>query len=154
MYQVLLFVHIICAVIWVGGGLYAQLVRPCWCSVGGPGELPVVGRRPGDPGDAGLPAGLDPAVYRRCRDGRPAVELRADLGRDRDGPVAAFGAERALYLGPRVKKMRPSCLRRKGRRRRRPGPFMDQVFLVSRLELVSFAIIIALMVFKPGAGTA
>ena len=31
---------------------------------------------------------------------------------------------------------------------------MDRVFLVSRLELVSFAIIIALMVFKPGAGTA
>jgi uncharacterized membrane protein len=28
---------------------------------------------------------------------------------------------------------------------------MNQVFLVSRLELVSFAVVIALMVFKPGA---
>ena len=31
---------------------------------------------------------------------------------------------------------------------------MSRVFLVSRLELVSFAIIIALMVFKPGTGAA
>ena len=31
---------------------------------------------------------------------------------------------------------------------------LDRVFLVSRLELVSFAVIIALMVFKPGSGAA
>jgi len=29
---------------------------------------------------------------------------------------------------------------------------MSRIFLVSRLELLSFAVIIALMVFKPGAG--
>ena len=31
---------------------------------------------------------------------------------------------------------------------------LGRIFLVSRLELLSFAVIIALMVFKPGAGAA
>jgi hypothetical protein len=31
---------------------------------------------------------------------------------------------------------------------------MQRLFLISRLELVSFAIVIALIVFKPGSGAA
>jgi hypothetical protein len=60
---------------------------------------------------------------------------------------AALGA---IYVGPRIGKV--------GRLFEAEGPdseaaraLLGRLFLVSRLELVSFAVILALMVFKPGA---
>lgn len=62
--------------------------------------------------------------------------------------LSALG--RALYLGPRARRAAqlfetedPASIA--GRR------LTERLFFVSRLELVSFAIVIALMVFKPGA---
>ena len=57
----------------------------------------------------------------------------------------------ALYLGPRAGKV-AALFASEGPSSSAARAEMGKVFLASRLELLSFAIIIALMVFKPGAG--
>ena len=59
----------------------------------------------------------------------------------------------AIYVGPRTKKI-AELFEAEGPSSTAARALLGRVFLVSRLELVSFAIIIALMVFKPGAGAA
>ena len=59
----------------------------------------------------------------------------------------------ALYIGPRTKRI-AELFEAEGPTSLAARALLDRVFLVSRLELVSFAIIIALMVFKPGTGPA
>jgi len=44
MYQLLLYVHIICAVIWVGGAVYAQLLAYRVARSPDPAELPQLAR--------------------------------------------------------------------------------------------------------------
>ena len=59
----------------------------------------------------------------------------------------------AVYIGPRTKKV-AQLFEAEGPTSTAARAMLGRVFLVSRLELVSFAVIIALMVFKPGAGAA
>ena len=59
----------------------------------------------------------------------------------------------AVYIGPRTKKI-AELFEAEGPTSTAARALLGRVFLVSRLELVSFAVIIALMVFKPGAGGA
>jgi uncharacterized membrane protein len=56
----------------------------------------------------------------------------------------------AVYLGPRVKRA-AELFEVEGPTSQAGRELIDRLFLVSRLELVSFAVIIALMTFKPGA---
>lgn len=63
------------------------------------------------------------------------------------------GDRRRDYVGPRTKKI-AELFEAEGPASTAARALMSRVFLVSRLELVSFAIIIALMVFKPGSGAA
>jgi hypothetical protein len=60
---------------------------------------------------------------------------------------AALGA---VYLGPRVKRA-AELFEAEGPTSHAGRALIDRLFLVSRLELVSFAVIIGLMTFKPGA---
>ena len=55
----------------------------------------------------------------------------------------------ALYLGPRAKRV-GELFDAEGPSSEAGRALMNRLFLVSRLELLSFAIIVALMVFKPG----
>ena len=57
----------------------------------------------------------------------------------------------AIYIGPRTKKI-AELFEAEGPTSTAARALLSRVFMVSRLELVSFAIIIALMVFKPGTG--
>jgi hypothetical protein len=59
----------------------------------------------------------------------------------------------ALYIGPRTKKI-AELFEAEGPSSPAARALMGKVFLVSRLELVSFAIILVMMVFKPVAGGA
>jgi hypothetical protein len=70
-----------------------------------------------------------------------------------DVPVAPVGARRRVFIGPRTKRI-AELFEAEGPTSTAARSLLDKVFLVSRLELVSFALIIALMVFKPGAGSA
>ena len=98
MYQVLLFVHIICAVIWVGGALRAA-------------ACPAV-ERSTDPADLPARAELE---FLGCGSSCPASILlflagaamvvqqwlRPDLGRGVDGPVARCPSSGRVYIGPK-----------------------------------------------------
>jgi uncharacterized membrane protein len=56
----------------------------------------------------------------------------------------------AVYLGPRVKRA-AELFEEEGPTSQAGRELINRLFLVSRLELIWFAVIIALMTFKPGA---
>jgi uncharacterized membrane protein len=60
---------------------------------------------------------------------------------------AALGA---IYVGPRIGEVRKR-FEAEGPQSASARRLLGRMFLVSRLELVSFLVIIGLMVFKPGA---
>ena len=148
MYDVVKYIHILCAVTWVGGAFYAQL-------------LAIRVSRSPDPSD--LPKLALHLEYLATRVFIPASVILFLAGLYMTTQRWAFqqtwvsiaivlwlvsALTGAIYLGPRVKKI--------GLLYQAEGPvsvggraLLDRVFLVSRLELVSFLVIIALMVAKP-----
>ena len=150
MYQVLLFIHIVCAFIWVGGAIYAQLLAYRVNRSPDPSELPNLARH---------------IEYIGTRVFLPAAILLFIAGTGMTLQAWSFGQTwiavsvalwvlsavvGAVYLGPRVK--------RAGELFEAEGPtsvggreLINRLFLVSRLELIGFVVIIGLMTFKPGA---
>ena len=146
----MLFVHIVCAVIWVGGALYAQLLSIRVARSDDPMELPRLGRN---------------IEYIGSRVFMPAALLLFVAGAIMTLQAWSFGqlwvavsvalwilsaALGALYLGPRAKRV-SALFDAEGPESVAGRQLLGRMFLVSRLELVSFAVIIALMVFKPGS---
>lgn len=153
MYEVLLYVHIICAVIWVGGAFFAQLLAFRVQRSTDPADLPKFGRN---------------VEFLGLRVFLPVSILLFIAGAAMTAQRWAFGdmwvsismtlwllsaLAGALYIGPRTKKV-SELFESEGPTSTAARALLDKIFLVSRLELVSFAVIIALMVFKPGAGAA
>ncbi len=151
MYQFLLYVHIVCAVIWVGGAFYTQLLAIRVGQSTDPADMPKFGRH---------------IEYLGMRVFLPASILLFVAGAAMVAQRFAFGdlwvsismalwlvsvVAGALYLGPRSKKV-AELFEAEGPSSVAARALLSRLFLVSRLELVSFAVIIALMVFKPGAG--
>ena len=153
MYEVLLYVHIVCAVIWVGGGFFAQLLALRVQRSTDPADLPKFGRNVEFLGTrVFLPASIllfiagAAMVAQRWSFGDVWVSVSMALWL-----LSALAG--ALYIGPRTKRI-SELFEAEGPASTAARSLLDKVFLVSRLELVSFALIIALMVFKPGAGSA
>lgn len=151
MYDVLLFVHVVCAVIWVGGAFYSQLLAIRVGRSTDPADLPKFGRH---------------IEYLGMRVFLPASILLFIAGAAMVAQTWRFGdlwvsvsmalwlvsvVAGALYLGPRSKKV-AELFEAEGPTSVAARALLSRLFLVSRLELVSFAVIIALMVFKPGTG--
>ena len=150
MYTLLLYVHIICAVIWVGGAVYAQLLAFRVARSPDPSELPHLARH---------------IEFIGTRIFLPAALLLFVAGTAMTLQTWSFGQTwiavsvalwvlsavvGAVYLGPRVKRA-AQLFEAEGPTSERGRALIDRLFLVSRLELVGFAVIIALMTFKPGA---
>jgi uncharacterized membrane protein len=150
MYQLLLYVHIICAVIWVGGAAYAQLLAVRVNRSPDPSELPHLARH---------------IEYLGTRVFLPAAVLLFVAGAAMTVQAWSFGQTwiaisvalwvlsavvGAVYLGPRVKRA-GELFEAEGPTSQEGRELINRLFLVSRLELVGFALIIALMTFKPGA---
>ena len=154
MYQVLLFVHIICADDLGRRRVLRPAAMPCWCSESTiPPSCPIVGERLEILGTrVFLPASILLFIA-----GAAMVAQQWSFGQTWVAVAIALwllsALSGALYLGPRVKKM-SELYEAEGPTSTAARAIMDRVFLVSRLELVSFAIIIFLMVFKPGAASA
>ena len=153
MYEVLLYVHIVCAVIWVGGAFFAQLLALRVQRSTDPSDLPKFGRNVEFLGmRVFLPASIllfiagAAMVAQRWAFGDLWVAISMALWL-----LSALAG--ALYIGPRTKRV-SELFEAEGPTSTAARSLLDKVFLVSRLELVSFAIIVALMVFKPGAGSA
>lgn len=150
LYQVLLFMHIICAVIWVGGAFTIQVLAIVANRSTDPSDLPRVGRwaefvglRVFVPASIVLFIAGAVMVLQAWNFGQLWVAVSVALW-------IASALSGALYLGPRAKKV-SKLFEAEGPTSAAARSLMARVFLVSRLELVSFTVIVALMVFKPGA---
>jgi uncharacterized membrane protein len=153
MYQVLVFIHVVCAVIWVGGAFFGQLLALRAQRASDPALLPTIGRQ---------------IEYLGMRVFLPASIVLFIAGAIMVAQAYSFGdlwvsvsmglwllsvIAGALYIGPRTKKI-AELFEAEGPSSPAARALMGKVFLVSRLELVSFAIILVMMVFKPVAGGA
>ena len=150
MYELLLYVHVVCAVIWVGGALYAQLLAVRVNGAGGPDQLPELARHIEFIGSrvfvpaavllflAGVAMTLDAWSF-----GQTWIAVSVGLW-----ILSAMAG--AVYLGPRAKRV-AALFDEEGPSSSAGRALLERIFLVSRLELAAFAVIIALMVFKPGA---
>jgi uncharacterized membrane protein len=149
-YQLLVYLHILGGVTWVGGALYAQVLAIRVSRSDDPTELP---RMAGHLAVLGLrvfmPASLIVIVtgvlmtLQQWSFGQLWIALAVALW----VLSAALGA---IYVGPRIGKV-GAMFDAEGPTSEAARALLGRMFLVSRLELLSFAVILALMVFKPGA---
>jgi uncharacterized membrane protein len=148
-YSVLLFVHIVCAVIWVGGAFALQLLAVLVSRTGDQVELARlmhyferIGSRVFVPVATLLFIAGAAMTLQAWSFGKTWIALSVALW-----VLSAVAG--AIYLGPRAKRV-GELFDAEGPSSVAGRALMDRLFLVSRLELASFAIVIALMVFKPG----
>jgi uncharacterized membrane protein len=149
-YSVLLFVHIVCAVIWVGGAFALQLLALLVSRTGDQRELTrllryfeLIGSRVFVPVAILLFIAGAAMTLQAWSFGKTWIAVSVALW-----VLSAVAG--ALYLGPRAKRV-GELFDAEGPSSEAGRALMDRLFLVSRLELGSFAVIIALMVFKPGS---
>ena len=150
MYEAIKYIHILAAMVWVGGAFYMQLVAIRAGRSDDPTDLPRFGAEVEAIGAKVFPiasivlliAGII-LVLQRWSFSQAWVAVALVLW------VASL-LSGVLYIGPQSGRI--------GRQFAAEGPTsasaragMARLFLVSRLELVSFAIIVFLMVFKPGS---
>lgn len=150
MYQLLLYVHIVAAVIWVGGAFAIQVLAFMVSRSEDPMELPRLGQRLEKLGTwVFMPAAVvifvAGAAMTIQRWGFGQAWIAVSVGLWVLSAVAG-----AAYLGPRAKRA-AALFEAEGPASPAARQLISRLFVVSRLELVSFAVIIGLMVFKPGA---
>jgi uncharacterized membrane protein len=150
MYQLFLYVHIICGVIWVGGAVYAQLLAFRVTRSPDPSELPhlarhieFIGARVFSPVALLLFVSGTVMTLQAWSFGQTWITVSVALW-----VLSAVAG--AVYLGPRVKRA-AELFETEGPTSQAGRELLDRLFVVSRLELIGFAVIIALMTFKPGA---
>ena len=149
-YNLIKYVHVICAIIWVGGAFFIQLLAIRAERSADPTDLPKLGQATGELGmRVFLPAsillfiaGLI-LVIQKWAFSSLWVSLSIALWL-----VSVLVG--ALYLGPTGAKV--------GKVFAAEGPTsvagragLSRILLISRLELVSFAVVVFMMVVKPGA---
>jgi uncharacterized membrane protein len=151
MYLVLLYVHIVCAVIWVGGAFFSQLLAIRVARSTDPADLPKLGR---NMEFLGMRVFL-PASILLFLAGLGMVAQQWSFGQTWIALAIALWIlsviAGAVYVGPRTQKV-AALFEAEGPASTAARALLGRIFLVSRMELVSFGIIIALMVFKPGSG--
>ena len=151
LYNVLKYIHILCAVTWVGGAVFAQL-------------LAIRAEHSSDPEEMVRTSRSIEFIAMRLFLPASIVLFIAGVWMVIDGPwefdqtwiaIAivlwlASALAGSVYIGPRTKKI-SQLVETEGPSSATAAALMRQVFLVSRIELVSFLVIIFLMVFKPGS---
>lgn len=150
MYELLLYAHIVSAVIWVGGAVYMQLLAIRVGRSNDLAEMPRLARHFEAIGSqVFVPAALlllvTGAVMTAQAWSFGQLWIAVSIGLWVLSVVAG-----AAYLAPRSKQA-AALFEAEGPASVAGLRLTGRMFLVSRLELVSFAVIIALMVFKPGA---
>lgn len=148
MYQWMLYIHIVTAVIWVGGAFFVQVIAIRVSRSDDPADLPRFARHVEAVGNL---------VF------VPAAALLLVSGVVMTAQAYGFGqtwialaivlwvlsaVAGAVYLAPRIKRA-VRLFETEGPTSATARQLTRRMFLVSRLELVGFAVVIALMVFKP-----
>jgi uncharacterized membrane protein len=148
MYELVKYVHILCAVAWVGGAFYAQLLAIQVSRSPDPADLPKLGRHIEFLGTrVFLPASILLFIAgvimttQRWAFQQTWISIAIVLW--------LFSAlVGSMYLGPSSKKV-AKMFEADGPTSTAGRALLARLFLVSRIELVSFLVIIALMVAKP-----
>jgi uncharacterized membrane protein len=151
MYELIKYVHILCAIVWVGGAFYAQLLALQVAKSTDPTDLPKLGRHIEFLGTRiFLPASILLFIAgmimttQRWSFQQTWISIAIVLW--------LFSAlVGSLYLGPRSKRV-AELFESDGPTSVAGRALLGKLFLVSRVELVSFLVIIALMVAKPNLG--
>jgi uncharacterized membrane protein len=150
MYQLVLYIHIVCAVIWVGGAFAIQALAVIVTRSGDPTEVPrlsrnmdLIGSRVFAPAAVVLFLAGTVMTIQNWSFGNTWIAVSIGLW-----ILSALGG--AIYLGPRAKRV-AALFEAEGPSSVEARALIGRLFIATRLELVSFAIIIALMVFKPGS---
>lgn len=148
MYQFWLYVHIVCAVIWVGGAFYAQLLAIRVERSEDPTDLPRLGRHVEALGNrvfapAAVLLMISGAVMTSQLWSFEQVWIIAAIALWVISAVAG-----AIYVAPRAKRA-VQLFESEGPTSPAARTMIGRLFLVSRLELLSFAAALALMAFKP-----
>ena len=149
MYELIKYVHVICAIIWVGGAFFAQLLAVRASRSTDPTDLPKIGASIAYLGQrVFLPASIllfvagIILVTQRWAFSNVWVSISMVLW-------LASALVGSLYLGPTSAKV-GAMFAAEGPTSVAARAGLDRLFLVARLELVSFAIIVFMMVVKPG----
>jgi uncharacterized membrane protein len=149
-YELIVFIHVLSAIVWVGGAFVIQVFAILSQRSTDPNDLPRLGRQVEFVGlRVFLPASILLFVAglimtaQRWGFGQPWISISMLLW-----IVSVLVG--ALYLGPRSRKV-AELIEAEGPSSVAARSLMSRLFVVSRLELVSFAFIVALMVFKPGS---
>jgi uncharacterized membrane protein len=149
MYDLAKYIHILCAIIWVGGAVYVQILAirierssdPSVMGRLGP-EVEFIGTRVFVPASIVLLLAGAFMVSQRWAFTQAWISVAIVLWL---GSILVG----SFYLGPQSKRI-GQLVAAEGPASPAAGALLSRVFLISRLELVSFAVIVALMVFKPG----
>jgi uncharacterized membrane protein len=150
MYQILVFLHVLSAVVWVGGAITGQLLAMQISRSDDPADLPKYARQIGVLGNRlFLPAAMVIIVT------GVVMTLQAWSFEQLWIAVAVAlwilsAALGAIYVGPRIKRA-TQAFDAEGPTSEAGRRHLDQVLLAARFELLSFLVIIGLMVFKPGS---
>ena len=143
------YVHVLAAITWVGGAFYAQMLALQVQRSTDPDDIPKLGRNAEAIGTrVFLPSAIilfiagAILVAQRWSFSQAWVSIAIALW------LASVLAG-ALYLGPRSKRI-GELFAIEGPSSVAARALLARLFLVSRLELVSFAVIVFLMVVKPG----
>jgi uncharacterized membrane protein len=149
-YQVLVFLHVLSAVIWVGGAITGQLLAMQISRSDDPADLPKYARQIAVLGNRlFLPAAIVIIVtgvvmtLQQWSFEQLWIAVAVALW----VLSAALGA---IYVGPRIAQA-TKLFDAEGPTSEAGRHKLNQVLLTARLELRSFLVIIGLMVFKPGS---
>ncbi len=151
MYELVKYVHILCAVVWVGGAFYAQVLAIQVGRSADPADMPKLGRHMEVIGTrVFLPASVLLLIagvimtMQRWAFQQTWISIAIVLW-------LASALMGSLYLGPNSKRV-AQLFEADGPTSVSGRALLGRLFLVSRLELVSFLVVIALMVAKPAIG--
>lgn len=149
MYELLKYVHVLAAIVWVGGAFFIVVLTTVMSRSSNEGDLPAVSRHLAFLGSRVFPvasivlfvAGVV-LVLQRWSFGQLWISVSTVLWL-----VSVLVG--ALYISPRSAEV-GRLWAQEGLASVAARRHLSRVFLVSRLELVSFAVIVFLMVAKPG----
>jgi uncharacterized membrane protein len=150
-YNTLKFLHVLAAITWVGGGIYAQALATKVMREGDPAHMARTAKDLGDLGKRlNLPASVSVLVF-----GVWLVAVSAWNFTDAWiliglGGIAATIVTGAFFLGPeaeRLGKIAPTRDPADPEIQRR----IKRIFAISRIDLVVLIVVVADMVFKPGS---
>ncbi len=149
MYEVLLFLHILSAVVWVGGAVAVQFLGIRVQRSDDPTELPALARHVVVLGNVGfVPAAVlllaTGAAMTADAWGFGQTWIQVSIGLWLVSAVAG-----SVYLAPRAKRV-AAMFEAEGPTSVPARRLASRMFVVSRVELLSFVVVIALMVAKPG----